>query len=146
MNLHEYQGKKLFMDYGLPVTEGVAAMTVEEAVAAADIIGGDRWMVKVQVHAGGRVATHFEILLMLEYGNSAFKQETGQGNSWTWYANGTDIMADSMGISGSTGVQVNPYYPCSRNTSRNCTNGDIHWDEWDLTNDVGNTGRFLCVY
>ncbi len=54
MNLHEYQGKKLFMDYGLPVTEGVAAMTVEEAVAAADIIGGDRWMVKVQVHAGGR--------------------------------------------------------------------------------------------
>lgn len=54
MNLHEYQGKQLFAEYGLPVSQGIAAETVQEAVAAADLIGGDRWVVKAQVHAGGR--------------------------------------------------------------------------------------------
>jgi len=54
MNLHEYQGKQLFAEYGLPVSKGIAAETVQEAVAAADLIGGDRWVVKAQVHAGGR--------------------------------------------------------------------------------------------
>jgi len=54
MNLHEYQGKQLFAEYGLPVSTGIAAATVEEAVAAAGKIPGDRWVVKAQVHAGGR--------------------------------------------------------------------------------------------
>ena len=54
MNLHEYQGKNLFAEYGLPVTQGIAAESVEGAISAADAIGGDQWMVKVQVHAGGR--------------------------------------------------------------------------------------------
>ena len=54
MNLHEYQAKQLFAEYGLPVSEGIAAETVKEAVAAADVIGGERWVVKAQVHAGGR--------------------------------------------------------------------------------------------
>ena len=54
MNLHEYQGKQLFSEYGLPVSKGIAAETVAEAVAAADEIGGDKWVVKAQVHAGGR--------------------------------------------------------------------------------------------
>ena len=54
MNLHEYQGKQLFAEYGLPVSKGIAAETAAEAVAAADEIGGDKWVVKAQVHAGGR--------------------------------------------------------------------------------------------
>ena len=54
MNLHEYQAKSLFADYGLPVSEGYAVDTADEAVAAAEKIGGERWVVKVQVHAGGR--------------------------------------------------------------------------------------------
>lgn len=54
MNLHEYQAKQLFAEYGLPVSQGVAAATSDEAVAAADTIGGDKWVVKAQVHAGGR--------------------------------------------------------------------------------------------
>ncbi len=54
MNLHEYQGKQLFAEYGLPVSKGVAAESPSEAAAAADIIGGDKWVVKAQVHAGGR--------------------------------------------------------------------------------------------
>ena len=54
MNLHEYQAKGLFADYGLPVSTGYAVDTADEAVAAAEKIGGNRWVVKVQVHAGGR--------------------------------------------------------------------------------------------
>ncbi len=54
MNLHEYQGKQLFAEYGLPVSKGFAVSTPEEARAAAERIGGDLWVVKAQVHAGGR--------------------------------------------------------------------------------------------
>lgn len=54
MNLHEYQAKQLFKEYGLPVSTGFPCYSAEEAVAAAERIGGDRWVVKVQVHAGGR--------------------------------------------------------------------------------------------
>ena len=54
MNLHEYQGKQLFAEYGLPVSRGYAVDTPEDAAAAAEKIGGDMWVVKAQVHAGGR--------------------------------------------------------------------------------------------
>ena len=54
MNLHEYQGKQLFAEYGLPVSKGYAVDTPKEATEAADMIGGDMWVVKAQVHAGGR--------------------------------------------------------------------------------------------
>ncbi len=54
MNLHEYQGKQLFAEYGLPVSTGYEVETAKEAVAAAAKLGGDIWVVKVQVHAGGR--------------------------------------------------------------------------------------------
>ena len=55
MNLHEYQGKQLFAQYELPVSKGIAAETPAEAAAAADQIGGDEFVVKAQVHAGGVV-------------------------------------------------------------------------------------------
>lgn len=54
MNLHEYQAKQLFAEYGLPVSEGIAVDTAAEASAAARKIGGSKWVVKAQVHAGGR--------------------------------------------------------------------------------------------
>ena len=54
MNLHEYQGKQLFAEYGLPVSKGYAVDNPLEAAEAADLIGGDMWVVKAQVHAGGR--------------------------------------------------------------------------------------------
>lgn len=54
MNLHEYQAKQLFADYGLPVSTGHACDTAKDAADAADLIGGDKWVVKAQVHAGGR--------------------------------------------------------------------------------------------
>ncbi|MEM0955046.1 MAG: ADP-forming succinate--CoA ligase subunit beta [Pseudomonadota bacterium] len=54
MNLHEYQGKQLFAEYGLPVSTGYAVDTPADAAKAAEMIGGDMWVVKAQVHAGGR--------------------------------------------------------------------------------------------
>jgi succinyl-CoA synthetase beta subunit len=54
MNLHEYQAKQLFAEYGLPVSKGFAVDSPEEAAAAADRLGGSKWVVKAQVHAGGR--------------------------------------------------------------------------------------------
>ncbi|MBI2379334.1 MAG: ADP-forming succinate--CoA ligase subunit beta [Gammaproteobacteria bacterium] len=54
MNLHEYQAKQLFAEYGMPVSKGEVVWSVEEAVQAAGKIGGGKWVVKAQVHAGGR--------------------------------------------------------------------------------------------
>jgi succinyl-CoA synthetase beta subunit len=54
MNFHEYQAKELFAEYGIPVPAGQVARSGEEAVAAARTVGGDQWVVKAQVHAGGR--------------------------------------------------------------------------------------------
>ena len=54
MNLHEYQAKTLLASYGVPVPEGRVAASVDEAGAAAQALGGQAWVVKAQVHAGGR--------------------------------------------------------------------------------------------
>ncbi len=54
MNLHEYQSKQLFREFGLPVPEGSVAESVDDAIQAAKAIGGNRWVCKVQAHAGGR--------------------------------------------------------------------------------------------
>jgi len=54
MNLHEYQSKRLFADYGIPVPRGIPAESADAAVKAAQEIGGELWVVKAQVHAGGR--------------------------------------------------------------------------------------------
>ena len=54
MNLHEYQAKEIFRNYGIPVPAGQVAASAEEAAAAATALGGAVWVVKAQVHAGGR--------------------------------------------------------------------------------------------
>ena len=54
MKIHEYQGKQLFREFGVKVPDGIAAFTVDEAVAAAEKLGGPIWVVKAQIHAGGR--------------------------------------------------------------------------------------------
>jgi succinyl-CoA synthetase beta subunit len=54
MNLHEYQAKKILASYGIPVPNGRVAASADEAVAAAQALGGSIWVVKAQVHAGGR--------------------------------------------------------------------------------------------
>jgi succinyl-CoA synthetase beta subunit len=54
MNIHEYQAKAVLREFGVPVPRGVPAFTVEEAVKAAHDLGGPVWVVKAQIHAGGR--------------------------------------------------------------------------------------------
>ena len=54
MKIHEYQGKEILRQFGVPVPSGIAAFTVQEAVEAAQKLGGPVWVVKAQIHAGGR--------------------------------------------------------------------------------------------
>ena len=54
MNFHEYQARELFAQFGIPVPQGTIANTVDAAVEAARQMGGDQWVVKAQIHAGGR--------------------------------------------------------------------------------------------
>src|SRR3974390_2496963 len=54
MNIHEYQAKAVLREFGVPVPRGVPAFTVDEALKAADDMGGPVWVVKAQIHAGGR--------------------------------------------------------------------------------------------
>ena len=54
MKIHEYQGKEILRKYGVTVPRGIACMNVDEAVKAAETLGGSVWVVKAQIHAGGR--------------------------------------------------------------------------------------------
>ena len=54
MNLHEYQGKALFAEYNLPVSKGIVVFEADDVIEACNSIGGSEWVVKAQVHAGGR--------------------------------------------------------------------------------------------
>ena len=54
MNLHEYQSKQPFAQYGIPIPKGELAGSPEQALAAARKLGGSLWVVKAQIHAGGR--------------------------------------------------------------------------------------------
>src|SRR5512136_1540346 len=54
MNIHEYQGKEIFRKFGVPTPRGIPAFSVDEAVRAAETLGGKVWVVKAQIHAGGR--------------------------------------------------------------------------------------------
>ena len=62
MNIHEYQAKELLAKYGVPVPAGYAAMSVDEAVEAANKLPGPLWVVKAQIHAGGRGKGRFKEL------------------------------------------------------------------------------------
>src|SRR3954464_8551884 len=54
MKIHEYQGKEILRNFGVPVPRGIPAFTVQEAVEAAQKLGGPVWVVKAQIHARGR--------------------------------------------------------------------------------------------
>ncbi|MEA2079255.1 MAG: ATP-grasp domain-containing protein, partial [Pseudomonadota bacterium] len=54
MNIHEYQAKELLKSYGVPVPDGRVAHNMDNAAAVAEDLGGEQWVVKAQIHAGGR--------------------------------------------------------------------------------------------
>jgi succinyl-CoA synthetase beta subunit len=77
MNIHEYQGKAIYKKYGLPVSAGYPAFTPQEAIEAAAKLGGPLWVVKSQIHAGGRGKGKFKEASAGEKGGVrlAFKPE-----------------------------------------------------------------------
>ena len=54
MKIHEYQGKEILRQFGVPTPRGIACFSVDEAVSAAQKLDGNVWVVKAQIHAGGR--------------------------------------------------------------------------------------------
>jgi succinyl-CoA synthetase beta subunit len=87
MNFHEYQAKQLFADYGIPVPPGRIATTPEQAIEAARALGGDEWVVKAQIHAGGRgKAGGVKLVKTLEEVKSAATKMLG--TSMTTYQSG----------------------------------------------------------
>src|SRR5213075_3315504 len=54
MKIHEYQGKEIFRRFDMATPRGIPAFSVDEAVSAAETLGGPVWVVKAQIHAGGR--------------------------------------------------------------------------------------------
>jgi succinyl-CoA synthetase beta subunit len=87
MNFHEYQAKQMFADYGIPVPPGRIATTPEQAVEAARALGGEEWVVKAQIHAGGRgKAGGVKLVKTLEEVKSAAAKMLG--TSMTTYQSG----------------------------------------------------------
>jgi len=79
MNLHEYQSKQLFADYGISVPKGIPVQTLEELESATKTLGGNGWAVKAQVHAGGRgKAGGVKITKSLDEAKSAAKDMLGK--------------------------------------------------------------------
>jgi succinyl-CoA synthetase beta subunit len=76
MNVHEYQAKAILRDFGVPVPRGHAAFTPEEAVSVAKELGGPVWVVKAQIHAGGRGKGHFKELQAGEKGGVRIARST----------------------------------------------------------------------
>ena len=83
MNIHEYQAKQLLKSFGLPVAEGVAVTSADEARAAAETLGGPLWVVKSQIHAGGR-------------GKGTFKEKSAGTKGGVRLAHSPDEVAENV--------------------------------------------------
>ena len=97
MNIHEYQGKAVLKSFGAPVSEGLPALTVEEAVAAAKTLPGPVYVVKSQIHAGGRGKGKFKELPADAKGGvrlaKSIDEVAGvrQGNAWPYTCHRADL-------------------------------------------------------
>ena len=78
MNIHEYQAKKLLRDYGVPVSDGRVVLRAEEAKTAASEMDGPLWVVKAQIHAGGRGKGHFKETEAGEKGGVRLARSVGE--------------------------------------------------------------------
>src|SRR5213596_3352036 len=107
MNIHEYQAKELLAKYGVPVPAGYAAMSVEEAVQAAKRLPGPLWVVKSQIHAGGRGKGKFKELSPDAKGGVRLSKTLDEVR-----ANATDMLGNTLVTiqTGDAGKQVNRLY------------------------------------
>ncbi|MET0137511.1 MAG: ADP-forming succinate--CoA ligase subunit beta [Sphingobium sp.] len=107
MNIHEYQAKELLAKFGAPVPAGVAALTVEEAVAAVDTLPGPLYVVKAQIHAGGRGKGKFKELAPEAKGGVRLAKSKDEVR-----AAATDMLGNTLVTiqTGPEGKQVNRLY------------------------------------
>ena len=109
MNFHEYQAKQLFGDYGIAVPPGKVAHTPEEAVDAAKSIGGDFWVVKAQIHAGGRgKAGGVKLAKTLDEVREYAKGMLGKKMS-TYQTAGVELPVDSVLVTQATDIAQELY-------------------------------------
>ena len=109
MNFHEYQAKQLFADYGIAVPAGRVARTPEEAVDAAKAIGGDFWVVKAQIHAGGRgKAGGVKLCRSLDDVREHAKGMLGQKMA-TYQTAGIELPIDSVLVTQATDIDKELY-------------------------------------
>ncbi|MBL8573357.1 MAG: ADP-forming succinate--CoA ligase subunit beta [Hyphomicrobiaceae bacterium] len=107
MNIHEYQAKAILKSYGVPVSNGVAIFSADEAKAAAETLGGPLWVVKSQIHAGGRGKGKFKELPAEAKGGVRLSKTVDEV-----IANAKDMLGNTLVTvqTGPAGKQVNRLY------------------------------------
>src|ERR671921_2955667 len=107
MNIHEYQGKAVLKEFGLPVSNGVAIFSADEAEAAAKQLGGPLWVVKSQIHAGGRGKGKFKEASAGEKGGVRIAKSVVEVNEYAKQMLGATLVTVQTGPEGK---QVNRLY------------------------------------
>jgi succinyl-CoA synthetase beta subunit len=107
MNIHEYQAKALLKEFGVPMSPGVAIMSAGDAVAAAEKLGGPLWVVKSQIHAGGRGKGKFKEAAAGEKGGVRLARTTAEVKLFAEQMLGKTLVTAQTGPSGK---QVNRLY------------------------------------
>jgi succinyl-CoA synthetase beta subunit len=107
MNIHEYQAKALLRSYGIPVSEGRAITRAEDAKSAASELGGPLWVVKSQIHAGGRGKGHFKEAEAGEKGGVRLARSVAEADEFARQMLGRTLVTVQTGPAGK---QVNRIY------------------------------------
>ncbi len=107
MNIHEYQAKALLRSYGVPVSDGRAVTRAEDAKSAAGELGGPLWVVKAQIHAGGRGKGHFVEPEAGEKGGVRLARSVGEAAEFAQQMLGRTLVTVQTGPAGK---QVNRIY------------------------------------
>ena len=107
MNIHEYQAKALLRSYGIPVSDGRAVLRAEEAKTAAGELDGPLWVVKAQIHAGGRGKGRFKESEAGEKGGVRLARSVGEAAEFARQMLGRTLITLQTGPAGK---QVNRIY------------------------------------
>ncbi|MFH1341065.1 MAG: ADP-forming succinate--CoA ligase subunit beta [Pseudomonadota bacterium] len=107
MNIHEYQAKALLREFGVPVSQGVAIVKASDADLAADELGGPVWVVKSQIHAGGRGKGKFKEASAGEKGGVRIAKSAAEVNEFVKQMLGATLVTEQTGPAGK---QVNRIY------------------------------------
>jgi succinyl-CoA synthetase beta subunit len=107
MNIHEYQAKALLREFGVPVSRGVAVVKLSDADTAADELGGPIWVVKSQIHAGGRGKGRFKEASAGDKGGVRIAKSPAELNTFVKQMFGATLVTEQTGPAGK---QVNRLY------------------------------------